>query len=301
MKDLKQEIIQKAKKHGVELVESTMQTESMGLDFQVAFANDTSGQAWVCRLPRRKDVFDKIQKEKNILDFISEHQSTFEVPIWEVATEDIILYKKLEGVPAVTTDTESHEQSWVFDTQAVPETYLTSLAETLAALHALPLDKAIEAGMTVQEANEVRQSMKDRMHKVKEAYDVHPELWERWQTWVGNDALWPDRTGVTHGDLFPGHTLVDSDHAVTGLIDWTEAAGTDTSIDFSAFYLLFGEDVLDDLLEKYQAAGGHVWPNMKEHIIEHLATQAITIAEFAETSGLDEYRTMAQNMLSLPH
>ncbi|WP_423189318.1 macrolide 2'-phosphotransferase [Alkalibacterium sp. f15] len=297
MNDLKEYTKQVAKKHGMDLLKSSMKIESMGLDFQVVFAKDTEGQDWVCRVPRRKDVFDKIKKEKEILDFISQHQSTFEVPMWKVATEDIIVYKKLQGVPAVKTNLETQEQAWVFDSELVPEAYLISLGKVLAALHALPLNKAIEASIPVQEAEDVRQTMKTRMHKIKESYDIHPLLWERWQSWVNNDSLWPKQSGLTHGDLFPGHTLVDLDYRVTGIIDWTEAASTDTSVDFTAIYLLFGEDALNKLLQSYQSAGGYVWPKMKEHIIERLATQAITIAEFAESSGMEEYRTMAQDML----
>lgn len=300
MSELKEKIRQAALKHGIDLKESTMKIESMGLDFQVVFAEDSEGHEWVCRVPRRKDVFDKIRKEKDILDFISQNQSVFEVPVWEVATEDLILYKKLQGVPAVTSDPETQKQDWVFDAAAVPDAYLNSLGKALAALHALPLDKAIEAGIPVESAEEVRQNMQTRMLKIKEAYDIHPSLWERWQAWVTNDALWPERSGLTHGDLFPGHTLVDPDKRVTGVIDWTEAAGTDTSIDFTAAYLLFGEEALDSLLESYQHYGGYVWPRMKEHIIERLATQAITIAEFAEMSDLDDYRKMAQEMLNKP-
>ena len=50
--------------------------------------------------------------------------------------------------------------------------------------------------------------------------------------------------------------------------------------------------------QEYKAAGGYTWPKMKEHIIELLSTQAITIAEFAETSGSDDYKKAAQDMLS---
>lgn len=300
MNELRESIIKEAGKHGIDLLESSMKTESMGLDFQVVFAEDSEGHEWVCRVPRRKDVFEKIRKEKDILDYISQNQSVFEVPVWEVATEEIIMYKKLQGVPAVTTDAQTQEQDWVFDTTSAPEAYLNSLGKALAALHALPLDKATEAGISVQSAEDVRENMKTRMQKIKESYDIDPTLWARWQTWVTNDALWPEQAGLTHGDLFPGHTLVDPSDHVTGIIDWTEAAGTDTSIDFTAAYLLFGEEALDRLLESYQQAGGYVWPKMKEHIIERLATQAVTIAEFAESSDLDEYRKMAQEMLNTP-
>lgn len=44
-------------------------------------------------------------------------------------------------------------------------------------------------------------------------------------------------------------------------------------------------------------AGGYTWPKMKEHIIELLSTQAITLAEFGESSGLDEYKQITKDML----
>lgn len=300
MSNLNDEVKQLAMKHSIDLLKSSMKVESMGLDFQVVFAEDTKKHEWVCRVPRRKDIFDKIKKEKGILDFISQNQSVFEVPVWKVTTEDLVMYKKLQGVPVVTTDAQTQDQDWVFDLHSVPDAYLNSLGEVLAALHALPLNKATEAGIPVEDVEDSRENMKTRMSKIKESYDIDPLLWERWQSWVSNDALWPKQCGLTHGDLFPGHTLIDTDNRVTGVIDWTEAAGTDTSIDFTAVYLLFGEEALERLLENYQSAGGYVWPKMKEHIIERLATQAITIAEFAESSGLEEYRTLAQEMLKKP-
>ncbi len=37
------------------------------------------------------------------------------------------------------------------------------------------------------------------------------------------------------GDLFPGHTLVDEQFKINGIIDWTEAKVADVSNDFTAF------------------------------------------------------------------
>ena len=281
----------------IDLIEASMTLESMGLDFEVIFAEDTTGQEWVCRIPRRKDVYDKIMEEKRILDFISSKQSTFEVPVWQLVSDDLILYKKLTGKPAVTTDPETQEPKWVFDPEAVPEGYITSLGQSLAALHNLPLDEASEAGVNVYSAEEVKNTLKTRMNKIKKSYTVADKLWERWQTWVNDKTYWPEHTVMVHGDLFPGHTLVGDDNRVTGIIDWTEAEGSDPSIDFSAIYMLFGEEGLDKLIEAYRAAGGRTWPKMKEHAIQRLSIQAITIAEFAESSGLEDYRKMAEDML----
>lgn len=291
------EVLDTAGKYDLELAADSLEFVDMGLDFQVVFAEDGSKQDWVLRLPRRKDVFEKTGLEKNVLDFIATSQNTFEVPFWEIFEEDLIAYQKLENAPAVTTIADTGEENWVFKKEAVPENYVRSFGQSLAALHGISVDQACKTGMTVYTGEEIRISMKSRMDKVNSNFEVSEKLWDKWMCWVENDKIWPEKTAVIHGDLFPGHTLIDSDHHVTGIIDWTEAKVSDPANDFTAFYLLFGEDKLDELIGCYREAGGYIWTGMKTHIIALLDTQAITIAEFAESSGLEEYRKMAEEML----
>lgn len=292
-----EEVLDTAYKYGLELSEDSLNFENMGLDFQVVFAADISKQDWVLRLPRRKDVFQKIAQEKKVLDFIGNYQKIFHVPIWEIYEEDLIAYKKLENEPAVTAAAETGEQKWLFNKEDIPKNYIKSLARSLAALHNIPVEDACKTGMPIYTGAEIRDVMKMRMDKVHRNYDVNGTLWNRWMRWIDDDTIWPEDTSVIHGDLFPGHTLIDSDYHVTGIIDWTEAKVSDPANDFTAFYLLFGENKLDELIRSYREAGGYTWMGMKRHIMALLDTQAITIAEFAESSGLEEYRKMAEEML----
>ncbi|NRK74512.1 phosphotransferase, partial [Salmonella enterica subsp. enterica serovar Typhi] len=114
------------------------------------------------------------------------------------------------------------------------------------------------------------------------------------QTWLNDEELWPKETGLIHGDLHPGHILVEKLGNVTGLIDWTEAKVADISRDFMGHYRVFGEEGLDALIKAYKEAGGYHWPRMKEHIIELNATFPVDIAELALISGQDEYVQMAK-------
>lgn len=111
--------------------------------------------------------------------------------------------------------------------------------------------------------------------------------------------MWPKETGMIHGDLHPGHILIEKSGDVTGLIDWTEAKVADISTDFVGHYRVFGEEGLDELIKAYKEAGGYHWPKMKEHIIELNAAYPVGIAEFALISGMDEYIQMAKKELGL--
>ncbi len=292
-----QKVLDTAGEHGLELKKESVKFEDMGLDFQVAFAADISKQDWVLRLPRRQDAFQKIAQEKKVLDLVGSAQEVFHVPHWEIFEEDLIAYKKLENEPAVTAIAETGEEKWLFNKDDVPKNYIRSFGRALAALHGIPVEAARKTGMPIHSGAEIRDLMKKRMDKVNDNYDVNDNLWNRWMRWIEDDTIWPEETAVMHGDLFPGHTLIDAGNNVAGIIDWTEAKVSDPANDFTAFHLLFGEDKLDELIEIYSDAGGYTWPGMKTHIISLLATQAVTIAEFAETSGLDEYREMAEKML----
>jgi hypothetical protein len=60
----------------------------------------------------------------------------------------------------------------------------------------------------------VRNSMLERMEKVKVKFGVGESLWNRWQAWVKNRELWPQRTGLIHGDVqeIHEHHLKDGVH-----------------------------------------------------------------------------------------
>ncbi|OIJ19310.1 macrolide 2'-phosphotransferase [Anaerobacillus alkalidiazotrophicus] len=292
------EIKEIAKRKGIIIAGDSMKINESGLDFQVVHAVDHEGVPWILRLPRRENSMAKAGVEKKVLDIVSRHVS-FEVPVWSVYTDEFIAYKQLSGIPAGTIDPTIKNYIWEIDINNVPQSYLNSLGKVLAELHQVPKEMLKIPGLKVQTMTEAKASMKKRMSVVKEKYGVGEELWNRWQAWVDNDKMWPMHTGLIHGDVHAGHTLINDQAEVTGLIDWTEVAVTDVSKDFVGINMTFGEQVLEQVIASYEAAGGVTWPLMKEHIIELQATYAIDITEFAEASGSKEYVQMAKESLGV--
>lgn len=292
-------IIEITKKHNLNLREETMHFNDSGLDFQVIFAQDENGTDWVLRLPRREDVMPRTKVEKQALDLVNKHAKDFQSPHWFIYTDDLIAYRKLDGVPAGTIDHNIGNYVWEIDINHVPESFHKSLGRVLAELHSIPSDKAAEFDLIVHTPEEARMSMKQRMMDVKAKFGVGEKLWNRWQTWIDNDEMWPKKTGLIHGDVHAGHIMINKDAKVTGLIDWTEAKVTDISIDFVFNYKAFGEEGLDALILAYKEAGGYAWPKMKEHIIELEAAYPVSIAEFALVSGIEEYEQMAKEVLEV--
>lgn len=299
MEKTKKNVMDLATKNGLLLQENSLIFNESGLDFQVVFAHDQEGADWTLRLPRRKDVIPRMTVEQKILDVVNQNIHSFQVPKWSIFTEELIAYKKLDGVPAGTIDHEIQNYVWEIDHDNVPACFHDTLGKVLAELHAIPKDKASQAGLMVHTPEEARQTMKDRMNAVKAKFGTGESLWNRWQLWLNNDDMWPNETGFIHGDVHAGHILIDNEAHVTGLIDWTEAKVTDMSHDFVAYYKMFGEKGLDALIHSYKKAGGYSWSNMKEHILEHTAASPVAIAEFAVISGLTEYEQMAKQALEV--
>lgn len=299
MSKTKREVIEIAIKHGLTLKDDTLVFNESGLDFLAVFASDQHGDEWVLRLPRREDVMLRTKVEKQALDLVNEYITSFQSPNWSIYTDELIAYKKLDGVPAGTIDHEIQNYVWEIDINNVPDCFHGTLGKVLAELHAIPKDKVAESGLVVQTSEEVRQSMKERMDAVKIKLGVGESLWNRWQTWLNDDELWPMETGFVHGDIHAGHILIDGVGNVTGLIDWTEAKVTDISNDFVFHYKAFGEEGLESLIKAYKEAGGYYWPKMKEHIIELVAAYPVAIAEFALMSGVAEYEQMAKQALEV--
>lgn len=288
---------QLAHNKGLDILEDTIKINESGVDFQVAYAKDQNGDKWILRIPRRPESMRHALQEKKALDIMKNHAS-FQVPDWSIFSEDLIAYKQLSGVPAATIDVEQQGYVWNFDETNVPSEYYHSLGKTLVELHSLPHQEFKNIGVEILSASELRASMKQRMERVRRQYDVNKNLWDRWQAWLAEDSLWPSHVGVKHGDLHPGHILIDKNNHVAGLIDWTEVGIGDVSVDFLSHQLLFGKDGLTKLIDAYDNAGGKTWSRMDEHIVELLTTSGITVAEYAQASGMKDMHEAAVHMLA---
>jgi macrolide phosphotransferase len=293
-----EEIVQLAKQHGLDIKEDSLQRNDSGLDFHVVFATGLEGEDWVLRIPRRSDVVKRSSKEKQILDLVGRNLSV-QAPKWKIYSEELIAYPLLQGVPAGTIDMEAKAYVWEIDEKNLPDTFVETLAKAMVELHSINHSDAKNAGLSIHTPEELRHVMKERMDKVKAEFGVSAELWKRWETWLQNDSLWPEQTALVHGDLHAGHILVDKESRVTGMIDWTEASVTDPANDFVSYHATFGEAALEKLIHAYEQAGGHVWEKMFDHIVELAAAYPVAIAEFALSSGLEEYEEMAKQALGV--
>ncbi|WYP25984.1 macrolide 2'-phosphotransferase [Alkalihalobacillus sp. FSL W8-0930] len=287
-----QKLKQLAASKGLNILESSIKLNESGVDFQVAYATDQQGIKWNLRIPRRPESMRHATKEKKALEII-QSQASFEVPHWQIFFDELIAYKQLKGQPTATIDLEKQQYKWTFDETNVPTAYYQSLGKALANLHALAQDSFQKIGVETLHPSELRTSMKKRMDRVNSQYEINPARWERWQAWLANDLMWPSHVGVVHGDLHPGHLIVNNQHQVKGIIDWTEVGVGDISVDFLSHQPLFGKEGLAKFIDAYDNAGGRTWSRMDEHIVELLTTSGITVAEYAEVTGVQEIRETA--------
>ncbi|MFG0216837.1 macrolide 2'-phosphotransferase MphJ [Brevibacillus porteri] len=293
-----EQILSIAKNNGILVDPTTAKANESGLDFLAIFASTIDGVPWVLRQPRREDVVETARYEKKVLDLVSS-QLSVEVPDWQVHTSEFIAYPILAGTPMATINMETKNYDWYLNPESLPELCTQTWAEALVELHGIHHDLARDAGIRVKQPHEVRESLREKMNEVKRVFGVSQVLWDRWQKWLADDTFWPTHSALVHGDLHPGHILVAENGKVTGLLDWTEAEVADPSIDFTVFYMLFGDSGLADFIKRYEKVGGRVWPRMHEHIAEMTLAYPVILAIFALKSGLEEFKIMARQALGV--
>lgn len=284
-----------ARKHGLEILPDRIVFEEVGLDFQVAFASTADGTQWVLRIPRRSDVIEKSRAESRILALVRQHLPV-QVPDWRIHSDELTAYPLLSGIPGVTLDAQTGELRWNFDRNSA--NFAITLAEAIAALHAIDHEEARAAGLNVLSPDEVRAETQANMDTVKGEFDVADGLWRRWQAWLADHSFWPEHSTVVHGDLYVGHVLVDADARATGILDWTEARVADPATDFIGHLSVFGDEGLDQLLAAYQKAGGRTWPRIKDHCAELLSAFRVTYALYALNTNNQVHLQAARTQLS---
>ncbi|AEI43680.1 macrolide 2'-phosphotransferase [Paenibacillus mucilaginosus] len=292
-----EEVLAAASRHGLQLDPGSVELNESGMDFRVAFASDDAGARWVLRQPRREDVWERAENERKVLGFL-QGKVPVEVPDWRIFTPELIAYPLLGGHPVAAVDPAGGGYAWRCEQASLPELFFDSLAQTLAALHAVDHEEAAAAGVRVKRPQEAREAFADNIEEIRRSFEIPEPLAERWNAWLAADSYWPEHSTLNHGDLHPPHIIVDEMQRVTGLIDWTEAECGDPGKDFVIFFALFGEEGLRDLLRRYERLGGRVWPRMPQHIAEQWAAYPALVAKFALTTGREADMEMARGMIA---
>ena len=251
--------------------------DQSGLDFRVARAVDDEENRWILRAPRRPDVFESSRMEARALRVIADEVS-FAVPRFQLHTPELIAYRALPGGTAWSLGPDG-ELSWnVFTPDAPDEEFLASLGRTIAELQSIPARLVEPCGVPVHSVDEVRRRLQEELEETRSILDPPASILDRWRRWLDDDAIWPTSTRLVHGDLHPGHLLIDDSGAILGIIDWTELHFGDPGLDFSMVLGCFGDEALAQVLEHFQQAGGRRWEAMEQHIAARWEFTAVTTA-----------------------
>lgn len=290
------DIIALAATHGPRLSARGATMNEAGLDYRVVMACDATGRKWVLRVPRRADVCEGMAAEARILDLVAPVLAGdgVAVPDWQVRSPELIAYPALPGAPGLTL-TDAGEPVWHMD-PASPD-YAERLGRLLARLHSITPERAEAAGVEVRTPARVRQAWRDDVARVSEAFTVSPALAGAWQAWLDDDTCWPERTVMTHGEIYPAHVLLDEEGAITGVLDWTTARVDDPARDLSAQYGAAGEAMLRATLTAYERAGGHVHPGLAAQARHLWDASPIGYALYALTTGAEADLAAAAAML----
>ncbi|MFF2454012.1 macrolide 2'-phosphotransferase [Isoptericola sp. NPDC058082] len=283
--------------HGLHLSPAGATVTEAGLDYRVVMADDADGRRWVARAPRRADVSDGMDAEVRILDLVGPVLAAegVAVPDWQVRSADLVAYRALPGAPGLTL-TDAGEPVWHMD--PADADYAARLGRLLARLHSIAPEQAGEAGVEVRTPAQVRQAWADDVARVLEAFPVAPELAEAWREWLADDSCWPERTVMTHGEIYPAHVLLADDGAITGVLDWTTARVDDPARDLAAQFGAAGEELLHAALDAYAAAGGPLHPGLAAQAKHLWDASPIGYALYALTTGAESDRAAAVAMLN---
>ncbi|MGL3806341.1 macrolide 2'-phosphotransferase [Paeniglutamicibacter sp. R2-26] len=288
------QVLALAAEHGLALDPASLGFNEAGLDYQVVFATDASGQRWVLRIPRREDVSLKMGAEAAILGFVGPRLAAG-VPDWRIQSPRLAAYPLLPGEPGLTLDPVTGEPLWHFDRE--DPAYCIELGRLIAELHSIDAEAARAAGIPVQTPAEVRSGWLSTLSEVGGSFRVPDVLLEKWTRWIRDDGPWPGFTVFTHGELYPAHLLLEGGSRIRSVLDWTTAGVTDPAVDFMYHYMLASPEAFALTVRTYEDAGGRPRPRLEAQCQALIAAGPLTYARFALATGKPEHRASAQDLL----
>lgn len=287
-----------ASAHGIELDADASMLRLVGSDAEYfgATARDSSGAYWMLKAPRRGDVLAQARQEKRVLDHVR-GKIPVVVPDWQIHSDKLIGFRVLPGVPAAEVDPLMGELIWRLPQARVPETFAQSLAETMAKLHALDLGAAAAAGIPIMTAEQSRARVRQRMDDCNALAPVPEKLWGLWQKWIDGDAFWPDFVALLNGDIYHPRLYVNADHRVVAIEDWADAEIGDPASDFTLYFAAAGREAMEDLIARYERAGGQTWARMADQAEMYYWASPIRFAAYAMRTGDLSHLMNVKNMV----
>ncbi|MGO1972675.1 MAG: macrolide 2'-phosphotransferase [Propionibacteriaceae bacterium] len=286
--------VELGRRHGLDLIHESLQHNEMGLDFRVTMARTTAGEEWVLRVPRRPDVMDRAETEAAVLALVRPVLKAA-VPDWQIHSRELIAYPLLPGRPGVTLDSTG-SPVWHLDPSSLG--YAESLGELVGQLQSVSTEAAESADIPVFSPEEVRSRWQRDLDRVGAEFTIAPTSRRRWQAWIDDDSFWPSWSALSHGEIYPAHTLLDDRDQIVGVLDWTTAEVGDPARDLTLQHSASSGEAFAATLDRYRAGGGRPWPRLAEHCSEIHSAGALGYGSYALLTGEAAHREAAAAMLA---
>jgi aminoglycoside 2''-phosphotransferase len=227
---------------------------SQGWDSVAVLADDT----FIFRFPKRPDVEPQYHMEARLLPqlaaMISVAVPRFEF-IWpggRAYPQSFVGYRMIAG--------RSLDVAVFRSLQAEP--LANQLGRAIGEIHHFPTKQAAMAGVPGGDAQHWRGEYRVLYERIQAQIFplLSPAARERcavrFQAFLQNEAYFQFAPTLIHRDLSAEHILVDpARNAVSGIIDWGDAAIGDPAIDFTGLYAELDREFMDQVLAYYDAAG----------------------------------------------
>lgn len=264
------DLLVRAAVHGLVLDPDTARLDETGWDFRVLRARDEHGQAWILRSPRRPDDTAVVAEAARLASLAG--RLPVAVPAQQVLEPTLVAYPELAGAPAAVENARL-QFDWDPRLAGNRSAYVRDVAGFLVELHATSPSTVAglrSAGTRGSVVTAARARVDAECREAEEHLDL-PAAWRaHWRRWVDDDARWPDRFALVHGDVHPGHTLVrsgpDGYLRLSGVLDWTDSGIDDTAIDFVYLQHAGGPGLAEQVLLEYERQGGWVWPGLRADV-----------------------------------
>jgi aminoglycoside phosphotransferase (APT) family kinase protein len=190
---------------------------------------------------------ERIQRESDLLGYLASISPVaIPLPLVTAADAGCLVYRKLPGTILLDMPQTS---------DAVAPLIAAQLADLLTVLHAVPIN---EVSRFVDEDIDSLEQWRDEAAELlgQVAANLPGGFLNRIEAFFAEPLPTSRCTAVlSHNDLGIEHVLVDPDAgAVTGVIDWSDAAIVDPAYDIGLLYRDLGPAVLQELLGRYRNA-----------------------------------------------